>query len=664
MAEPYRVFGSCIVFKEVFEDDLGHLFRAGTIANESLDRSIWLRVLDGPGLSSNAIIASFEDARSIAEALHGSQLPAHPLFLDVDGRPGIGCDYVPGQPLNRVLSRARDEAFPLQPDNALLIVEKLALALTAGEAISFSGKPLVHGFLHPGLIYLSHDGEALVTGFGTGPTLLAALNDPVAAPGVRAYLAPEALAERKPSQRADVYSLGAILFHLLTGTALPVNPQERADALEAAHVAWDGEGLEKDISAILNRALAPAPGDRFASPGEFRTELDRLIYGGAYSPTTFNLALFMDRLFRAEIEEDELALKREAEIDVAPYLKIETTEPAAALVIDEAGVDDLQHAPEAVPPTMDRGGRKMLWGILGAAVIIAVVVGVFWLGRGTGQQQPPPEPTPTAAEIAASRQEQDDRLRELTQAMVAEMMAEREEEIRQELIARQTRIVELQQRLQESERRAARGAAAAASEAETQKKLMAEIEEQERAQREQEDALQSERQEAMNEAAKQASAENVAIAGGPVQNDDPDPASQSSRELPTAETEAAVPAPIPTSPPARPTAAAIKAPVVYGEFVKPEDVDTRPVVVKSQSLVWPRNTLRSNEKGVVVVRLTVNPTGGVDEVVVIKADHTGWGIPESAAEAARGYRYKPGTKDGVAITTHAFITWRYDFTQE
>ena len=104
--------------------------------------------------------------------------------------------------------------------------------------------------------------------------------------------------------------------------------------------------------------------------------------------------------------------------------------------------------------------------------------------------------------------------------------------------------------------------------------------------------------------------------------------------------------------------------LAFGEFVKPEDVDTRPVVVKSQSLVWPRNTLRSNEKGVVVVRLTVNPTGGVDEVVVIKADHTGWGIPESAAEAARGYRYKPGTKDGVAITTHAFITWRYDFTQE
>ncbi len=424
-------------------------------------------------------------------------------------------------------------------------------------------------------------------------------------------------------------------------------------------MAWDGEGLAQDIRTILNRALALAPGDRFSSAGEFRTELERLIYGGAYSPTTFNLALFMDRLFRAEIVEDELALKREAEIDVGPYITIEPEDPMVSLEADDAGMDHLRLAPEAVPPTT-HGGKKILWGVLGGAVVIAVAVGVFLLGRGTGPQQPPPEAAPTAAEIAASRQAQDDRLRELTQAMVAEMMAEREEEIRQELIARQTRIVELQRRLQESERRATQGAAAAASEAETQKKLMAEIEEQEKAQREQEDALETERQEAMNEAAQQASAETLAVGGSGAA----DESKTAAQEIQSAEKAAAMTPPGPSSSPPRPTAAPIRAPVVYGEFVKPEDVDTRPVVVKSQPLVWPRIAQRSKGKGVVVVQLTVNPNGGVDEVVLMRADHTGWGIPEAAVEAASGYRYKPATKDGVAISTHAFITWRYDFTQE
>ncbi len=663
MAEPYDVFGACILLKEVFEDDLGHLFRAGVVADEALDRSIWLRVLDGPGLPSQAIIASFEEARAIAEAIRGAQLPTHPVFLDVDGTPGLGCDFVPGQPLNRMLARARDEAFPLQPDNALLIVEKLALALTAGASISVSGSPLVHGFLHPGLIYLSNDGEALLTGFGVGPTLLDALDDPDVTPGARAYLAPEALADRMPSRRADVYSLGAVLFHLLTGTALPVNPDERSAALQAAHVAWDGEGLAEDIRTILNRALAPTPADRFASAEEFRNELDQLIYGGAYSPTTFNLALFMDRLFRTEMEEDELALKHEQEIDVRPYIKIEPEKPDPAFEPSDTEVEDLTHAPEAVPPVSAGGGKKLLWGVLGGVAVIAAVAGVFWLGRGSGPQQPPPEPTPTAAEIAASRQAQDDRLRELTQAMVAEMMAEREEEIRQELIARQTRIAELQRRLQQSEQRAARGAAAAAGEAETQKKLMAEIEEQEKAQREQEDALEAERQEALTEAAQQASAGSTVVAAGVVTTGEEGPASEDASGIQTAENTEISP-PIPTSAPARPTAAPKRTQVKYGDFVKPEEADAIPVVVKSQSLVWPRNAQRSKGKGVVVVQVTVSPNGGVDDVTILRADHTGWGIPEAAVEAASGYRYKPGTKDGVAISTHAFITWRYDFTQE
>ncbi len=664
MTQPYEVFGSCIVFKEVFEDDLGHLFRAGIIAGETLDRVIWLRVFDGAGLPSKAIIASFGEARAIAEAIRGSQLPRHPLFLDADGVPGLGCDYLPGQPLNRVLSRARDEAFPLQPDNTLLIVEKLALALASGESIAVGGNPLAHGFLHPGLVYLSNDGEVLVTGFGLGPTLLGAVGDADAAAGVRAYLAPEALAAGRVSQQADVYSLGAILFHLLTGTALPVNPDERTAALEAAHVAWDGEPLALDIRAVLNRALAPAPSDRFATAAEFRAELERLIYGGAYSPTTFNLALFMDRLFRTEIEEDEVALKLESEIDVRPYIKVEAEQWDRVIERDEPGPDEPSPTAEAIPPAREGGGKRLLWGIIGGAVVIAIAAGVFWIGRGTRPQLPPPVPTPTADEIAAGRQAQDDRLRALTQAMVSEMMAEREEEIRQELIARQTRIVELQRRLQQSEERATQGAAAAASEAATQKKLMAEIEEQEKAQREQEQALETKRREALNEAAEQAATDKATIAGGAAAAADSGPAAGGGREArPVAQEKPTTP-PAPTTAPPRPTVAAATTVVQIGEFVSPEDADTLPVVVKSEPLAWPRNAQRSKGKGVVVVQVTVNPSGGVDEVVVLRADHTDWGIPEAAIEAASGYRYKPGTKDGVVISTHAFITWRYDFTQQ
>lgn len=661
MAENFDVFGSTIVFKQIFEDDLGHLARAGLIEDGAVDRVVWLRVLDGYGLPTEAIVRALDVAREIGGVVTGSQLPSRPFFFDADSVPALGFDYVAGQPLNRVLTRARDEAFPLQPDNSLLIVEKIALALAAGEAVEYSGEKLAHGFLHPGLIHLSNDGDATVAGFGLGHALLGSLSTPDSVPGVRAYLAPEVLGGAPPSQTGDVYSLGAILFHLLTGTALPVSTGDRSAALDAAHLAWDGEVLPTDIKKILLRSLAPTPSDRYDTASAFRKELDRLLYGGAYSPTTFNLALFMDRLFRAEIEAEELAYEAEREIEVSMAL---TPDPIAPDPEPEPDTPDAEPAaPEAVPPPPSGGRNRGVWAAVAAVAVVGIAAVIFWIGRQSGPQEPPPTPTPTAEEISAQRQAQEDRLRTLTQEMVKEMMVEREEAIREELIARQARIEELQLRLQQSERRAKTSTVAAAKEAETQKELMKEIEEQEKAQRQQEEALETERQEALQSAAREARlAADDAAAGAVVAVAADTVGAGDGGSAPAPAPTMVPPTPSPRAP--EPTERPETVAVTVGQFFPPAEADTLPVVIKSQSLEWPRNAARSKGKGVVVVQLTVNATGGVDEVEVLRADHTGWGIPEAAVEAASGYRYKPGTKNGVAITTHAFVTWRYDFTLE
>ncbi|MEE4274220.1 MAG: TonB family protein [Thermoanaerobaculales bacterium] len=665
MVENYGLFGPCILLREVYSDDLGRLFRAAVVEDGSVDRTAWLRVFGAPHLPAQAIEDAMVQAEEIAEHLNGSQLAGGSFFLTEDGVPAVGCDYVAGQPLNRTLERARDEAFPFQPDNALLVAEKIAQALATVETVELDGVPLAHGFLHPGLVLLSNDGEVTVTAVGLGSALASGLSRPEAAPGARAYMAPEVLAGEAPTVRSDVYSVGAILFHLLTGTALPGDPDARAAALDAGLLSWDGEAVPDDIRSILDRALAPTPGGRYESAAKLRSELDDLVFGGAYSPTTFNLALFMDRLFRAEIEADELAVELEKGIDPTLYITAGAAEEDPAAEAPLTGPE-----PEVAPvatsepwseprPSPNAPSRWPVWAGIGAAAVIVVAGLVYWLGGFGGPSAPPPPPTPTPQEIAAQRRAQEDRLRSLTQEMVQSMMAEREEEIRQELVARQSRIEELQRRLQQSEARAATSAAAARDEAATQQALMDEIQQQEAAQRAQQDALESERQQALEQAA-----------------DTLDSITEGSGASAAASTSAAdaapgpdVAAPTPLPPTPSPTPAELDLPprreepqVAVGDFIALESVDTRPVIIKSQPLEWPRNAARSKGRGVVVVRLTVNAQGGVEDVTVLRADHTGWGIPEAAMEAARGYRFKPGTKAGVAITTHAFVTWRYDFT--
>lgn len=655
MAQDYRPFASYLRFKEVLADAMGHLYRAGEFDSGGFIRAVWLRVFDGPGVPVEDVIAALDRARQIADAAQSTSVAAGFDGVVDGGVPAIANDYTPSKPLSVILERAAEERFPVPVDNALLILEKISIALTATSTLEIDGERVVHGLLHPGLILVTHDGESQVTGFGIAPQLLPLAEEAAAVDSLHPYLAPEVIASRTPGRRGDVYSLGAILFHLLTGRPLPTAVAGRGKALETAQLG-DGDGpLPDDIRGLLQRSLAEQPEQRFSSAADFKKELDRLLYGGAYSPTTFNLALFMDRLFRAEIEAEERELAAERKVDITPYLDTAVeTQPA----IDEFT--------EVAAPTTSRRG---LWIAAGAAAVIAVavVVGTLVVGRGPSTASLPP--TPTAEEIEAQREAQDAKMRELAEDLVAEMMAEKEQEIRQELSERQAKIDELQRRLEASERRAREGQLTGA-EARRREELQRQIAAEEQAQRQQEADLAAERERVAEEARAQLVTDDGGLAGvstgdetatmsGETTDEAASPKTQAAvaTELPTA-VPTARPTPIPTPPP---TSTPIAPRVQTNDFVDPTDVDSLPVVIKEEEVVWPRTALMSRRQGVVIIRATVNADGLVEDVEVLRADHDGFGIPQAVSDAAMRYRFKPGTKDGVRIKTHATITKRYHF---
>jgi serine/threonine-protein kinase len=622
MAEGYRTFGSYILFKEYSSDALGHLYRAGEFDAGGITRTVFLRVLDGPHVPAQEVIESFETGRLVASSLVASNVATGVSYIEHGGVPGLVSDYLQAQPLSAVLDRVRAEGFPVPVDNALLILEKLALALSAALALEIQGAPLVHGCLHPGLILISTDGESLVTGLGIGDRLLGIVEDPDAAEAVRPYLAQEVLPTRTPSKRSDVYSMGAILLELLTGQPPPADPEERLGVLDRARSAYDERPLPDDIKSVLGRAIAHRPEDRFSSAADFKKELDHLLYGGAYSPTTFNLALFMDRLFRADIEAEEEERAIEGAVDPTPYLAPEPTiEPE--VVGEEAELER---------------GRRGIWIAAAAAVVaVAIALWVFVIPR------PPPEPTapptPTAEELEAQRLQQEQRLQEMVQEMVQAKMAEREQEIRDELLVRQARIEDLQKRLQDSERRA-RESRQSAEEQQRVAELKEQIAAEEEAQRQQQEELEAEHIAAAEEQALEV-----------IELSTPTP-------LPTESPPEATATPPPTATP-RPTATPEV--VIPNSFYEPSKVDTQAAVIKEHQVTWPRMALHSRRQGLVIAQATVDADGKVEAVKILRADHEGFGIPQAVTEAVRRYHFKPATKNGVRVKTYATVTVRYRF---
>ena len=642
MAEAYSVFASYLRFKEVLSDPLGHLYRAGEFDASGVRRTVWLRVFDRPIIEAADVIAGFDRADAIADTVQSTNVARVNCLVD-EGTPAIVTDFVASQPLSRVLDRVAREQFPIPVDNALLIAEKIALALSATLTAEVYGDRVVHGLLHPSLVFVTNDGEGIVTGFGVAEQLLTLIDDQSSADAIHPYLAPEVLESRVASRQGDVYSLGAILFHLLTGAPLPTATDDRPGAIAAAKFAFEEEAIPEDIRELLQRTLAQHPEERFRSAADFKKELGRLLYGGGYSPTTFNLALFMDRLFRPEIEAEEADFASELATDVGPYLAPVVT-PAPVI--------------ESTPSVPALKGRS-LWlglGVAGAAAIAATL----WLTAFRGPSTPPPPPTPTAEAIAAERLAQDEKMRALAEGLVAEMMAQKEEEIRGELVARQAKIDELQRRLIESESRAQQGQLTG-EDMRNREELQQQIAEEEETQRQHEAELEEERLQAAEEVQQQALAHQTATAAIEAATKTAAVAASTPTRPPTPTSEpTAVPTEAPTP---RPSVAEVAGSVVEeNSFVDPTEVDSPPAIIKKSRVTWSRTAILSRRKGVVVLQATVNANGLVDEVKVLRADHEGFGIPQTVMDAVMKYRFKPGSKNGVPVKTHFSVVARYDFT--
>ncbi len=637
MADAYATFGRFLLLKRRTQDGLGTIWRAGEMERTGFKRIVWLRKFDQVGLDRAALTAEIAAANQLTQSLRASNVVRNSWYGTEGGIPYVVWDYVPAQPLDQLLARATQEQFPIAIDNALLIVEKMAAALTAAAVLEFQGEPLIHGFLVPNLVIVGNDGEALVTGFGISRGLRANL-DRVAVKKLAApYLSPEVLANGRPSGRSDVYSLGAILYQLLTGASLPAEPEARAAALEKPQLALDEGPVPQDVLTILQKTLAVRPEDRYASAAEFKRELERLLYGGAYSPTTFNLALFMDRLYRSEIEQEDRELERERVLDIAPYYhppKVEVVEAPAPVA-------------EAPKPS-----RTFLYAIAGGAAILLSVIAYLLISRPSSQP--------------VDQEAQKRMLQELVNTQVAEALKDKEEQLRKELEAEKARTEELRQQLEKQKQVTSGGTRRVTSE--EQQRLQNELAAREAEQKRKEEELAKVRQQEESEAAR-AREQQARLATKPV-------VQPTVAVAATAPPVPVVPVGLPTAAPSSATAAPAtrttaapmgQAPstsgggVVEGDLVDLAEVDVAPQTLVETRVTLPRVVARTPLSGYVTLRALVNEKGGVDDVAVLRGfSPPTSGVDEACIEAVKQNRYKPAMKGGQRVKT--WVTVKLIFT--
>ena len=365
-----------------------------------LDRLVAVKVLRATGVTDEAVARFVTEANAMAALSHPHVAQVYSVGAAADGRRYIVMGYYPGGSLADKVSQA-----PLPVSDVLRIGVQLCSAVAAAHGLT---PPLLHRDIKPSNVLIDQYGDPVLTDFGVATWL--------DAPDAReigvsvGWAAPEVILRTAPvDQRADVYSLGALLWNLLVGRPafvipggdnsvravmartrdLPVPSTGRADvppALERllAQAMSKDPGMRPASAEALARALGVIERTEFGSVTPFKVKADKAV---RIAPVT------------SEVPEVRTRLQAAPQVVAQGVVPGRVTVSGPALVGDEKTANQEAAVSEAAVVASPIGRRRLI--AIAALIVVAVLVAVagsLWLTRSGGVEDgTTPSPTPSGS---------------------------------------------------------------------------------------------------------------------------------------------------------------------------------------------------------------------------------------------------------------------------
>jgi serine/threonine protein kinase len=315
----------------------------------------------------------------------------------IDGRCCIAMEYLEGQPLHRVLRRAYQRGG-LAPELAVSIAISVLDGLHySHETTGADGRALeiVHRDVSPQNVFVTNDGQVKVLDFGIakantqeGRTATGIIKGKVG------YIAPEQAAAEVVDRRADIWSVGVVLWEALAGARL-FKAETDAATLglclqgEIPTAGSRRRDLPIELDVVLARALQRDRSLRYQTAGAMRKDLELWLARAGFSRDPRTIAALMRSLFSGEIvEQQRLVSVLMARSDCTPPQPASHRVPSStsALIMSAPGAAtsaDLTRMNDQMAELGQRHRRaiRSVLALLALFVVIACVVGYFGLSQ-------------------------------------------------------------------------------------------------------------------------------------------------------------------------------------------------------------------------------------------------------------------------------------------
>jgi serine/threonine protein kinase len=281
-------FGQYELLERIAVGGMAEVYRGRVAGAEGFEKLVAIkRVLPEFARDERFISMLLTEARIHSALSHRNIVQIHDLGISEDGEYFIVLEYVEGHDLRAVIEAATKLEVQIPDSIALHIADELAQALHfAHELKDAQGHALgiIHRDVSPSNVLLSNSGEVKLSDFGIAKrqqdhSVVGALK------GNLVYMSPEQAGKATVDRRTDLFSLGAVLFEMVTGQKLREITNEVEGWREVASgkvrsVRQARPDIPEAFEALLNRALASNPADRFADAASFGAAIRELAREG------------------------------------------------------------------------------------------------------------------------------------------------------------------------------------------------------------------------------------------------------------------------------------------------------------------------------------------------------------------------------------------------
>lgn len=619
-------FGQYVIESHIATGGMAEVYKARMVGMEGFQKTVAIkRILSNLTDSEEFVRMFIDEAKLAAQLNHNNIIHIYDLGK-VDRSHYIAMEFIEGRDLRSILADCRDRGRRMPIPLALHVAVLLASALDyAHKKRDFENRDLglVHRDVSPQNVLISFDGDVKLCDFGIAKAASKASQTRAGAlKGKLQYMSPEQAWGKNIDHRSDIFSLGLVLYEMLTSqkvfagdSELSVLEQVRDPIISAP--SSHNPDVDPEVDRIVFKALHADREERYQSALELHNDLERVLRTNDWAPDRAAVAAFLAELGGAPPAPKAAPDRAGAQPPPKPP-KGDHTPPSDTAGPSTRRRDEPRRLPEPdvvleralradskpMPtPLLDefrestgsftkKGGAqgRRTWYLSGLLVVVLGVSSWWWfLGRGgrdtTASLPAPVVPvateTPTPGPETALMSEAE--LIEQARAVAAAEIVKQEEALR--------------------------------------KRLEEEF----------------------------PTPTPIPPTPTPTETATPTATATATRVPPTA---TPVPSPTPIPPTATPA-------VREGDIVSPGPGVVIPVPIQQDPPEYPRMAHKMERQGVVEAEILVGVNGSVEDIRIIKVDPRGLGFEEATEAAVKKWRYKPATKLGVKV--RMWVTIRVPF---